>query len=157
MIQSWLHSLLVSGCICSLILFVNPDGKIKNLLETGCACIMVFVFLSPITNLSMRHEIRNDFREWTTIESDNISVDKQLIMNRDFMEAEYQAYILNEAKYHNIQLHDVLVGMQQNSDGYWLPVSVEYITTQTIPESFLLQIANDLGITEERISINEIE
>ena len=105
----------------------------------------------------MRHEIRNDFREWTTIESDNIFVDKQLIMNRDFMEAEYQAYILNEAKYHNIVLHDVLVGMQQNSDGYWLPVSVEYITTQTIPESFLLQIANDLGITEERISINEIE
>ena len=118
---------------------------------------MVFVFLSPITNLSMRHEIRNDFREWTTIESDNIFVDKQLIMNRDFMEAEYQAYILNEAKCHNIELHDVLVGMQQNSDGYWLPVSVEYITTQTIPESFLLQIANDLGITEERISINEIE
>ena len=151
--RSWLYSLLVSGCICSLILFLNTDGKIKGLLETGCACVMLLAFISPFQNLSLQNEMDSYFEKWKTVES-NIEFNN-ITTSQTFMESEYRAYILKEADFYGVELTDVVVSAKQNQEGYWVPVSVIYFAEQPISENFVTHISNDLGLTEERFVIND--
>ena len=69
MLRSWLYSLLASGCVCSLLLLVNTEGKSKNLIETACACVMLLTFLSPFDTGMTSDDLHEYFRKWTSVEA----------------------------------------------------------------------------------------
>ena len=145
-IRMWLYSLLISGCICSCILFVHPYSSNKSLIETGCACIMILIFLSPFKNHHIINQMEKEFSSWTAVEN---YIDDSNAIQR-FMEEEFRAYILKEANNNGINIFDVKVNTIQDENGYWIPVTIEYISDTTISEDFKSRIAQELGTKEVR-------
>lgn len=149
-LHHWLYSMLCCGCVCSLIMLVNPEGKTKYLLETACSCVMVLTFFAPITVNSFR--ITDYFDDCTVIESSSIN---EYSLPEAYMESEYSAYILNEAKAFGIDLQEAFVRVELDTNLNAIPYSVDYCTAQSIPDSFKEHITRTLGIPEERQTINE--
>ena len=147
--RSWIYSLLASGCVCSILLLLNPDSKMKSLLETGCACIMVLTFLTPFDEVQRFDDY---FQRW---EPSDAYVFDYSEYTKSFMESEYRAYILNEAEHFGINLTDLIVSTVQDENGNWIPYEVSYISESPIPSEFQAHIFRELGITEERQYENE--
>lgn len=147
LLSSWLYSLLASGCICSLLLFINPDGKIKNLLETVCSCVMVLTFISPFHKLPNITDMDGILRKWSVVDSHTYDYDAY---TKAFMESEYSAYISNEANKFAIILNEVTVSAVRNENDYWIPHEVMYDTEQSISREFKQHITDTLGIPKER-------
>ena len=151
LIRSWIYSILVSGCVCSMLLFINADSKSKPLLETGCACIMVLVFISPIMDIQKNSTLHLNTNIWSMAEYDSFNNNSYI---RAYMESEYCAYILKEADQYNIVLSEVLIGTIQDENGNWIPHEIYYTTEQTDIMEFKRHIENQLGVTEERQHVN---
>ena len=155
LLYSWLYSLLASGCICSLFLFLNIDGKWKGLLETGCACIMLLTFVSPFTDGSHKETLNGYFEKWTSIELNEQMNEQYSIFNQSYMEGEYRTYILNEAAKSGVTINDVMVDTVLDENGLWVPAEIVYVSDAIVPDAFKARIHNDFGITEERDGMHE--
>lgn len=147
LLVSWIYSLLASGCICSLFLFINADGKIKNLLETACSCIMVLTFFSPFDKLPNVKDIGDILSDWSTVELNTYDHEAY---EKAFIEAEYSAYICNEANKFSVGLNKVTVSAICDENDYWIPYEVIYDTDQPISIDFIQHITDTLGIPKER-------
>ena len=145
--RSWMYSLLAAGCICSLLSFLNTDSKLKGLVETACACVMVLTFLSPFGVISDFQDISEVFLSWTTLDSE--AVDYENYIN-SYMESEYCAYIRNEAESFGISLSDVAVTTITDENGNPIPYEIYYQSRQEISAEFKQHIAQTLGIITER-------
>lgn len=156
MLHSWLYDLLICGLICSLIQFFHTDGKSKPLLETGCACIMLLAFLSPIMNFTIPNSADDLFDGWTSMEEPAAA---RIASEEDFhyiIKQEYAAYIFNAAEQMNLDIEDVSITTVTDEFGTPLPYSIVYTTTEDIPSSFKKRIENELGVPSERQVTHEI-
>ena len=147
LLRSWLYSLLVSGCMCSLLCFVNADSKMKGLIETACVCVMLFICISPFRMISDFRSLTEDYIPNSSLELD-YSDSEQYI--KSFMEAEYSAYIRNEADRFGVTLTDVFVTTRADENGNQIPYEVFYKSEKPISPDFKTYIADKLGVMEER-------
>ena len=92
-IHSWIYSVLMSGCICSILLFFNAESKMRPLLETGCACAMILIFISPMNEITFSTDINTDYKNNSF--SENYDYNE---IHKAYIEDEYASYILNEAE-----------------------------------------------------------
>ena len=152
LIQTWIYSVLVSGCVCSILMFFNTDGKMKPLLETGCACAMILTFLSPVNKICLSPNISADYNHMYKNFSICIDYDDKF---KAFIEEQYRAYILNEAKSFGVSLTEAKVTAVQDENENWIPYEVFYTTDHLIDDEFMKHISNELGIAEERQHIND--
>ena len=72
-----------------------------------------------------------------------------------FIEEQYRAYILNEAKSYGVSLTEAKVTAVQDENENWIPYEVFYTTDQLIDDEFMKHISNELGIAEERQYISD--
>ena len=152
-VHSWFYSLLYSGCICSLLLFFNVDAKFKALLETGCACIMVFTFLSPLNQVPLATDIQEYFPDLMRIESGESCIPYYTEYEKSVMEAEYSSYIISEAEKQGItDLQAVVECIKDNN--LWVPYSIRYASASMVPSEFVELISEQLGVAKERQYIN---
>ena len=131
--QSWLRALLISGCICSFVLFVNPNGKMKMIMETGCASLMILIFLQPFGNDANPNLLMQEISQWTSVKACNLQDIN--IYQKTYMEQEYCAYIESEASRNGIAIKDITVDSEQNESGEWMP---SCLSISTIKSSDLL-------------------
>lgn len=155
-LQSYLYSMFLSAFVCSMLLFFHGNTASKGGLETGCACVMLIVFLSPLTT----HNLTDTFIEWTSSpisEGVNSNVQSSAdLYTKQVMEQEYSAYIFSKAKEFGIALTDVSIEMEKNENGHWVPYSIEYDGKSAIDKAFLEQIETDLGVPKKRQNTYEI-
>ena len=143
-VQLWLRTLLISGSICAVLLFMCPEGTAKALLKAGCLCLMLLVVLLPLQqwrgqNLTAFSSVLQEYRSM----AQNIREDAAAV-SRLVMEREYAAYILSEAEKRDIDLPDVQVETEQNALGTWIPRNIRY--GAPVPKVFAEAMAQELGL-----------
>lgn len=155
MLYQWINTLLVSACICSLILYICPNGKMKELLEIGCSSVMLIALISPLSRVHIQN-YASDLAEFRNhiLAQEQITEEIAETLSRQVIEQEYAAYIINEARAQSILLHAVTVTVCQDS-GNWIPYEVIYIADTQIPDEFKSHIKTQLGIPKERQHTNE--
>lgn len=149
-IHSWIYSVLMSGCICSILLFFNAESKMRPLLETGCACAMILIFISPMNEITFSMDINTDYKN--NLFSENYDYNE---IHKAYIEDEYASYILNVAEQYGVSLSEVKVTVVQDNHENWIPYEVEYTTHHLISAEFMKHIHNELGVAEERQYIND--
>ena len=147
----WLYTLFASGCITSMILYLMPDERSRQIAELGCSCIMIFALLMPLKNSEL-----DDFLSALSICSEEINDEialKQVAVdeiNKEIIEEQFEEYILNEAESQNIKLNSVSVNIAPYEDGSYIPEQVFYYCEGSVPELFLEYIEGQLGVSKER-------
>ena len=150
-ITGWCYSLIVcSGFLCFL-KFLIPDDCNKSMIETGGACVLFLLALSPFSEV----EFENLFSEMMTYSEQihnesELLLDKNQQLSKSIIESKYAEYIINEAKRKDIIIQSALVSVHEDVSGNWLPGEVIYISTEIIPDSFKEYILVNLGVPKER-------
>jgi len=151
MMYQWINTLLVSGCICAFVLYICPEGKIKGLLEVGCASVMLLALISPLSGVNLwsyavsLSEYRAQLERQEKFNQDAVET-----LSRQVIEQEYATYILSEASVQNVEIQTVEITAQINEDGIWIPYEAVYQADGEVPESFTAHITTQLGIPKER-------
>ncbi len=147
----WLYTMLYSGCICALLLYICPGGKLRELLEIGTACVMLLAFLSPVTQWKQDgyDRILEEFLSAQKVQEEAMVKSSQEIRDGLIIE-EYRTYICSEAAEQGIPLEDVQVMTDTSESGYPVPVELRYISGEQIAQTFQEQMALQLGVALER-------
>ena len=149
-LQSYLYSMFLSAFICSILLFFHGNTAAKSGLETGCACVMLIVFLSPLTSLNLADTfIKRTFSPISEVVNSNVQSTADLY-TKQVMEQEYSAYIFSKATELGIALTDISIDMEKNENGHWVPYSIEYNAESSIDKAFFEQMETDLGVPKKR-------
>ena len=156
MLHDWVWGVACSGAICALCTWLCPEGRVKQVLQMACACVMMFAMYAPLRgwNPDGYAEMITAYREESrAVVSQSEAVAERL--NRMVIEQEYREYILDKAQTCGEPLEDVSVGVKWDDGGYWIPWEAVYC--QDISLSFQETIERDLGIPKERQSIREAD
>ena len=147
--QTYLYCLFISGFICSTLLFLQGNTSAKSGFETACACVMLIVFLFPLTNFDLTESLNEcSFSSADEMNAKIYSATDDY--TRQVMEQEYRAYIFSRADEFGIVLTDIGIDMEKDKNGYWIPCSVIYGAESSIDATFFNQIEMDLGVPVER-------
>lgn len=154
-VYEWIYTLLISGCICALILYICPDNKTRSLLESGCACVMLLALISPISGLNLQ-----SYSDLLSVYSTQLYTQEQTLgtnaenFAQRVIAQEYETYILSEAAEKNIFVQAVEVIVVQEDD-CWLPYEIIYTADCDVSDSFKNYMREQLGVPKERQSTNE--
>jgi len=157
LLHHWVSSVACAGGICAVCMYLCPSGRVKNVLQMACACVMVLALYAPLAKLDMGGyaEMLASYREQTVALTDQ-SVSTAERLNRMVIEQEYGEYILDKAQTCGVPLTQASVRVVWNEDGYWVPDEVVYVCAEgTVSESFQNTIETELGIPKERQSVHE--
>ena len=150
-ITDWCYSLIVcSGLLCLLKLLI-PDDCNKSIIETGGACVLFLLALSPFTEV----EFENLFSEIMTYseqihDESELLLEKNQELSKSIIERKYAEYIINEAKQMGIKIQSAFVSVNEDVSGNWIPDEVIYVSTEAVPDSFKEYIWLNLGVPKER-------
>lgn len=156
-IHLWLYTLFACGCITSMILFLMPDDRSRQIAELGCSCIMILALMMPLTKFNL-----NNYLSILSTYSQQVNeemIDKQEAadeMNKSIIEERFEEYILKEAESQEIKLDSVSVVVVQNEDATYIPDQVFYRSDDSIPIEFKKHIETQLGVSVERQKIYEV-
>jgi hypothetical protein len=131
---------------------LNSDSKIKVIPETGCACIMLLSFFSPVFQFKDFEYMKEHLQEWSIVAPEIFDYDTY---TQSFIELKYQTYIYDEAESFGISFVNVDVSAVQDENGCWIPNEVHYQTEHPISNEWKEHISEQLGIAIERQYINE--
>ena len=154
-LQTYLYALFVSGFLCSLLLFLHGNASTKTGLETGCACIMLIVFLSPLVSNSPKETFASLTSTVLSEETKSNIQTSAIHYAKQVMEQEYRAYILSRAEEFGVTLSSVSIELEETNDGHWIPYLICYRTDNPLSETFMIQMEASLGVPLERQKIYE--
>ena len=155
-LHDWVYSVAFAGGLCAVCMYLCPAGRVKYVLQMASACVMVLAMFSPFLKLRPDDyaSILAAYREESiAVMSDSVSGAERL--NRLVIEQEYAEYILDKAQTHGLTLASVSVRATWDSGGYWVPHEAVYVTGEAIPEAFVQESTEELGIPKERQSVRE--
>jgi len=155
-IYLWLYTLFVCGCITSMILFLIPDERNRQIAELGCSSVMILALMMPLTEFDINDYLSN-LSSYNQQINDEIA-DKHEIageMNKAIIEQQLEEYILKEAEVQQIKLDSVSVAVMQYDNIDYIPTQIVYYSDYSIPIAFLDFIEEQLGVSKERQMIYE--
>lgn len=156
-LYEWIYSLLICGCMTSVILFLSPDDRNRTVIETGCSCVMFLALIIPLLQIDLDEYLSSlEAFSKQIEEQQNASNITFTEMNKELIEQKYAEYILNEAEGDNLKVKSVQVNTVENTEGLLIPNEVIYHCDSAIPNSFLTYIEEQLGVPVERQNIHEI-
>lgn len=148
-LRSWIIGVIVAVLVCSFILEVTPDGRVKAVVRFACG-IMVSIALVGIVmdfdygSLSMYlAEYRENANNVALSAAENASKETRFII-----EEKCEAYILDKAENSDIS---VSVSAKWSDNGYWYPYEVQIsgAISESDRETLTRIIESELGVPEE--------
>lgn len=135
--------------ICGAVLTLVPEGGAKRSLRLICGFVLLYALISVGTDDlgSGYSEQLAAYREKAFALTENAEEEKNR-MERQIIEAECEAYILDKGTELGISNLEVAVELKWSMDGYWYPVSAEIVSGGTEQQNDRLRqyIEGDLGI-----------
>lgn len=158
--KNTLFSLMGIALTQTLLELLIEDARFRQILRFLAGAAMAVILIGAVTDFDYdayasalrRQEIASDWNQ------DRAEAERQRL-DRLFIEAETEAYIMDRAETLGVSLSGVRVSFRWNSDGYWYPDRVTL--TGSVPPSLRSEIADalrtELGIPEERQTWSEEE
>lgn len=153
MVRTWLLGVTGSAFISSIAMALTPDGKIKKIVSLVCGFVMMTALISPLISFDF------DSLSQYIVEYKNASEDYRINLEqenenlqRDIIEEESEAYILDKAIVLGIENCAVSVGTKKTEDSYWYPYKAEIdgAASESQREALSSYIEANLGIPAER-------
>lgn len=148
-----LREVSLLSVLFGLITGAIPDRSVKSVTELLCTCILVLCILSPLKELDY-DRLSLDLAKFSELEKElTQSAEKERErLNREVIEREYAAYILDKANELGAQTQNVRVTVKWSTEGIWVPweAYIEYRGEEAAKAPAAERITADLGIPEER-------
>ena len=132
---------------------ITPNGRVKKAVKLICGFAVILSVLSGFTDFDFSFYSRSmaDYRA----EAERMIADSQEEMSyreREYIEAECEAYILDKANALGLQCENVSVTLNWSEEGYWYPVSVQLDARGEAGVEYQLSkcIEAELGIPSEQ-------
>ncbi|MCL2343102.1 MAG: stage III sporulation protein AF [Firmicutes bacterium] len=152
-IGQWIVGLAASALLAGLALAVTPKGRVRNVLKLVTGVVMLIALVSPVLHFDLSLFSVNAEQSREELQAVQNSVNdagKQL--NRDVIEQECAAYILDKAQDLGIKVEAVSVTAKWGDEGVFYPYEA-HITAQLSPDekgALARAIEAELGIAPER-------
>lgn len=124
--RALLFSLFGLSLLESIVLLIISDEQISRLVKLIGAAAMTAVILGGIKEFDYHAYAASLQREHWELKwnADSVKTDVEQL-HRRYIESQCAAYILDRAQQMQIELSDVSVALEWNTDGYWYPVHAE--------------------------------
>ena len=145
-LRSWILSMTGTALICAAALRLTPEGRVKGVVRLVCAVCMAAALLRPLLGAALVEayplELARYRAQGAAIAGAGTDIRREL--DRDIIERETEAYILDKARAMGAELTAVHVAMRWSTEGVWLPEAAELTGPYNAALSRLLEA--ELGI-----------
>lgn len=152
-IGQWILGLAASALIAGLALAVTPKGRVRNILKLVTGAVMVIALVSPVMHfdLSLFSVNAELAREELQAVQENVDETGDRL-NRDIIERECAAYILDKAQGLGIDVQSVSVTAKWGDEGVFYPYEAHIAARLSGEQKVALSraIEAELGIAPER-------
>lgn len=126
-LKNWILSLTGTALICAAALRLTPEGRVKPIVRLLCGVCMAAALLSPILGTDLVEayplELARYRAQGAAIAGEGTAIRADL--DRDIIERETEAYILDKARTMGVPLTKADVALRWSAEGVWLPESAE--------------------------------
>ena len=150
--KGMLFSMIGISLLQSLLLLIAKDDGQRNVLNLIAGTAMASVLIAGITGFDYRVYASSLQREKAEIrwDADQAKQDADAFRRR-YIESECEEYILESASKMQIELSDVQVALEWDTEGFWFPahaeIRVKNQNADLLPMKRMLE--SDLGIPED--------
>lgn len=153
MIASALRQLCAMSILCGAAMSLAPEGTVKRMMGVVCAVALLSAAIQPLIGLDFSayalELARYDRREEEFL-AENSELNDRL--NRLVIQERYETYIRDKAEETGIRVDRIKVAVQWNTEGLWVPYSLEISCTGSERDRQRLRgtVEAELGIPAER-------
>lgn len=125
-IRDWIFSLTGTALVCAAARRLTPEGRVKSVLRLVCAVAMAAALFSPLLRGALDTyplELARYRAQGAAIAGEGTDVRRAL--DRDIIERETEAYIMDKARTLAVPLRAVHVALRWSTEGVWLPETAE--------------------------------
>lgn len=146
--ENWIMGLTGAAVLSMLAVAITPQGRVKKAVKLVCGFVVILSLLSGITDFDYRLYSKSmaDHRRDIDKLIDK-SIEEQTVMEREYIEAECEAYILDKADELGTNCESVSMTLRWSSEGYWYPSEAE-LNMEYHPE-LSSYIEGELGVPED--------
>jgi len=126
LLRKWILSLTGTALICAAALRLTPEGRVKRVVRLLCGVSMAAALLSPLMGTALETyplELARYRAQAAAAAEEGTAIRAGL--DRDIIEREMEAYILDKARSLGLELRGVHVALRWSTEGVWLPESAE--------------------------------
>lgn len=127
LLRSWILSLTGTALVCAAALRLTPEGRVKPVVRLVCGVCMAAALLAPLLGTAPVEtyplELARYRAQGAAIAGEGTAIRTGL--DRDIIEREMEAYILDKARTMGAALTAVRVALRWSTEGVWLPESAE--------------------------------
>lgn len=105
---------------------ITPDGRVKKAVKLVCGFAVILSLINGITDFdySFYSKSMADYRR----DAEKLiaeSMEEQSVLEREYIEKECEAYILDKAEELGVSCDSASVILKWSEEGYWYPTAVE--------------------------------
>ena len=124
-VRTWLLGLVGAAVFCALFSELTPPGPVKRVQRVVCALLLSAALLLPLRQLDLEAFALNAARSREQAAALTGSAEElSQRLNRTYIQAELEAYILDKAHTLGAQLSGAAFTLHWSSDGLWYPTEV---------------------------------
>ena len=127
LLRNWIVSLTGTALVCAAALRLTPEGRVKPVVRLLCGVCMAAALLSPLMGADLVEtyplELARYRARGAAIAGEGTAIRAGL--DRDIIERETEAYILDKARSMGVPLTEVRVALRWSASGVWLPEGAE--------------------------------
>ena len=126
-LRDWILSMTGTALLCAAALRLTPEGRVKPVVRLLCGVCMAAALLSPLLGAAPLEtyplELQRYRARGAAIAGEGTAARREL--DRDIIERETEAYILDKARSMGMPLKAARVALRWSAEGVWLPESAE--------------------------------
>ena len=156
LLRSWILSLAGTALVCAAALRLTPEGRVKPVVRLLCGVCMAAALLSPLVGTALDTyplELARYRARGAAIAGEGTAIRAGL--DRDIIERETEAYILDKARSMGVPLTAVRVALRWSAEGVWLPEGAELTGPYSAALARLIEA--ELGIPQTAQNWSEHE
>lgn len=124
--KTWIMHLTGAALLSMLAVSITPDGRVKKAIKLICGFAVMLSLINGFTDFDFSFYSKS-LAEYKSDAEKLIadSMEEQSLLEREYIENECSAYILDKAMELGIECESANVKVRWSEDGYWYPVEAE--------------------------------
>ena len=154
--ENWIMGLTGAAVLSMLAVAITPEGRVKRVVKLVCGFAVMLSIISGFADFDFGFYSKSmaDYRQ----DAEKFiaeRVEEQSTLEREYIEKECEAYILDKATELGVMCNGAEVTLDWSVDGYWYPVEV---TLESGYDSSLAScIEAELGIPKDSQTWSETD
>ncbi|MCD8322870.1 MAG: hypothetical protein LUC89_08315 [Oscillospiraceae bacterium] len=148
--KSWITGIVAASVLRAVAMALTPPGRVRSVTGLVCTIVCTLALVSPVLELDL-DDLAVGFAEYEQMAESVIeqSEEESKMLNRAYIEGEYEAYILGKAVETGVTVEEVSVTARWDEEALvWYPWQA--VLSGVYDETLSQTIEAELGIPAER-------